>query len=376
VSGETRVAILTPHGTGAIATVEVSGPRAWECTRGLFQPVTKPMPAQPELHRFWFGTLGVGIGDEVILAVTAVEPEVRVEIHCHGGRRVVKWVVEQFTASGCVETASRFDDSDPWQLLTRASTLRTASILLDQAHGAFALAVKHLLELITENPSAAIEPLRELVKFADVGRHLVEPWKVVIAGPPSVGKSSLVNALAGFQRAIVSEIAGTTRDAVTVQIAFNGWPVELTDTAGLRTAEGLEAEGVERAKRVLGEADLVVWVLDSSQRELIYPDEETRELAGVETSQWFFVMNKSDKSIDRPPNTPLSAIHTSATTEAGIPELVASVASRLVPNEPSVGVAVPFSPRLAALVVAAHQEIIHNRIEEAIHLLRDCMPTD
>ena len=83
---------------------------------------------------------------------------------------------------------------------------------------------------------------------------------MVVAGAPNVGKSSLVNALAGFQRSVVSEIAGTTRDVVSVQLAFDGWPVELTDTAGLREAEGLEAEGVARANRALAEADLVLWV--------------------------------------------------------------------------------------------------------------------
>ena len=66
---------------------------------------------------------------------------------------------------------------------------------------------------------------------------------MVVAGPPNVGKSSLVNALAGYQRAVVSEVAGTTRDVVTVQLAFDGWPVELTDTAGLRDAAGPRSRG-------------------------------------------------------------------------------------------------------------------------------------
>src|SRR5439155_1993256 len=144
--------------------------------------------------------------------------------------------------------------------LQRAPTLRTAAILLDQLHGAFDSAVARVLELLDTDPGAARAALGELVRFAPVGRHLVEPWKVVVAGPPNVGKSSLVNALAGYQRTVVSEVAGTTRDAVSVQLAFDGWPVELTDTAGLREASGLEAAGIERAKRALAEADLVLWL--------------------------------------------------------------------------------------------------------------------
>jgi tRNA modification GTPase len=376
VSSDTRVAVLTPLGTGAIATVEVTGPRAWEFTRSLFRPVGKSLPDSPELHRFWFGSLGAGVGDEVILAIANIEPEIRIEIHCHGGRRVVQWVVEQFTAKGCVQTASEPDHCDPWHLLTRASTLRTASILLDQAHGAFARAIHRILELLASDPSAAIEPLHALMKFVPVGRHLVEPWRVVIAGPPNVGKSSLVNALAGFQRAIVSEIAGTTRDALTVQVAFEGWPVELTDTAGLRDAEGLEAEGIERARRVLREADLVVWVMDSSQPELVFPDVETEAIIGFSTTPRILVMNKTDKTIGWPPNTPPGAIHLSAVTNEGVPELVDSIASRLVPDSPPAGCVVPFTPHLADLVVAAHHALNHYRIEEAIRFLRDCLPAD
>lgn len=99
---DTRVAVLTPAGTGAIATVAVAGPRAWEIARQHFRPASgKPLPESPELHRFWFGKLADG--DEVVLAVKAVDPESAVEVHGHGGRRVVRWVVEQFLASGCVE---------------------------------------------------------------------------------------------------------------------------------------------------------------------------------------------------------------------------------------------------------------------------------
>lgn len=96
---DTRVAVLTPAGTGAIATVAVTGPRAWDIARRHFRPASgKSLPETPELHRFWFGKLADG--DEVVLAVKAVGPEPAVEVHCHGGRRVVRWVVELFLGCG------------------------------------------------------------------------------------------------------------------------------------------------------------------------------------------------------------------------------------------------------------------------------------
>lgn len=345
----TRVSVLTPPGIGAIATVEVSGPRAWEFARQLFRPAGKPLPDEPELHRFWFGTFGDGAGDEVILAATAATPQATcVEVHCHGGRRVVRWVVEQFLALRAIE-GEPTPPGSVLELLQRAPTLRTASILLDQLHGAFDSAVCRILA------SPDLAGLDELARFVPVGRHLVAPWKVVIAGAPNVGKSSLVNSLAGYQRAVVSEIAGTTRDAVSVPLAFDGWPVELTDTAGLRNAEGLEAEGIERAKRVLAEGDLVVWVRDATAPLVADAPDSPADL---------IVWNKCDLA-------PAPGFGVSAKTGAGVPELVAEIVRRLVPFAPPPGVAVPYAPALADTIAAAHA-----RRADAARLLRACLRTD
>src|SRR4029453_3197945 len=89
-------------------------------------------------------------------------------------------------------------------------------------------------EITREDWSDAVELLGAVLEFAELGQHLTAPWRVVLAGPPNVGKSSLINALAGYQRTIVSHVPGTTRDVVTTTTAIDGWPVELADTAGLR----------------------------------------------------------------------------------------------------------------------------------------------
>jgi tRNA modification GTPase len=350
-AGQTRVAVLTPPGTGAIATVEVAGEFAWEFARKLFRPAGKPLPETPEVNRFWFGRIGDGAGDEVILAVTG---NATLEVHCHGGRRVVRWVVEQFVVLGCVEEGEPTPKGSVLPLLQRAPTLRTASILLDELHGAFDNAVSRILA------SPDLVGLRELAAFAPVGRHLVEPWKVVVAGAPNVGKSSLVNALAGYQRAVVSEVAGTTRDAVSVPLAFDGWPVELTDTAGLRDAEGLEAEGIERARRVLAEADLVVWVMDAAEAPVADAPGSPGDLV---------VWNKSDLARD-----PLPGLAVSAKTGAGIPALVSEIVARLVPHAPPPGAAVPYTPQLANAVAAANAALTSRNVAEAARLLRDCLP--
>lgn len=355
-----RVAVLTPPGSGAIAVVSVAGPDAWAAAKTLFQ---RPLPASPEPHRFWYGRLGDGAGDEVVLAVKATDPPA-VEVHCHGGRRVVRWVVEQFLALGCVEEEdSKPGDGDPWALLERATTLRTAGILLDQCHGAFARAVADSLAALDRGDPS---PLHALAARAELGRHLVTPWRVVIGGAPNVGKSSLVNALAGYQRSVVSPVAGTTRDVVTVPTAFDGWPVELADTAGLRAAaDPLEAEGVGLAERSLGAADLVVWVLDGTDPNPVPPP--TGVVNCFRPS--LVVVNKADRPAAFDPGRRLML---SAATGLGIPELIAGIARALVPDPPPAGAAVPFTAELADAVATANHHALYGRFAEARATLARC----
>ncbi len=163
---------------------------------------------------------------------------------------------------------------------------------------------------------------------------------VVLAGPPNVGKSSLINALVGYPRAIVHDAPGTTRDLVTAPAALAGWPVELTDTAGLRlTDDPLEAAGVELAQARLSSADTIVLVFDIRQ-----PWDETAKRLTARWPAAIVVHNKSDLAapgLDWRPE----GICTSATTGHGLGELERAIVEHLVPVEPSAGMAVPFAGR-------------------------------
>lgn len=365
----TAVSLLTPPGTGAIATVEVRGPRAWELAKQLFKPAGKPLPEAPEVNRFWFGTLG---NDEVVLAVTGAGA---VEVHCHGGRRVVRWVIEQFLSHDCVEDRTPRPKGEGFELLQRAPTLRTASILLDQLNGTFANEVCRILALLESDPTSAAELLHQLADLGHfVGRYLIEPWRVVVAGPPNVGKSSLVNSLAGYQRSVVSEVAGTTRDAVSVRTAFDGWPVELIDTAGMRDATGLEAEGIERARTELETANRLVWVIDATDPRAHVPDLDDYLPTDDEP---IVVVNKCDLLAACDVNTlpyfdgTVKAIPVSARTGVGIDDL----ARALVADVPTIppGAAVPYTRRLIELVIGASGSAHYAKWEEAARFLREAL---
>jgi len=166
---------------------------------------------------------------------------------------------------------------------------------------------------------------------------------VAIAGAPNAGKSSLLNALAGFARCVVSPIPGTTRDAVRVSLAFDGWPVDLIDTAGVRDSpDALEAEGVERARAAAAESDLVVWVVDATGPRP-KSARDVADLLGPANDRFLVVFNKIDVAAVPADELP-EAIRVSAVTGSGLAELGARIVAALVPDPPAPGDPVPFTP--------------------------------
>jgi tRNA modification GTPase len=192
-----------------------------------------------------------------------------------------------------------------------------------------------------------------LLEWAPLGLRLTQPWRVVVVGPPNAGKSSLVNAIAGFARSIVAPEAGTTRDLLETRIVLDGWEVILVDTAGLRdvAADATERQGIDRARDAVRTADLVVEVSEARQ-----PPVAAEGAIGNRHGRVLRVVTKVDLAgAARSAEDVERRIPTSAITGEGIGTLVTAILRVLVPEEPGTDVPVPFTHRqVAALKSPPH----------------------
>jgi tRNA modification GTPase len=365
------MACLTPPGQGALATLGVCGPHAWEAARAVFRPRSGELPAEPSAGRFWLGRMGAEVADDVVLAVKRAGPSPWVEVHCHGGCQVVRFLTELLLGQGlraCTwqEFVRNTSDNSLSALaaaaLAEAPTTRTAAVLLDQHAGALGRALHAALAALDRGEAdEARRVVDELCRHTALGRHLTRPWRVVVAGAANVGKSSLVNALAGYQRSVVSPTPGTTRDVVTTRLAIDGWPVEVADTAGLREGgRPLEEEGMRRARATAAAADLCLWVLDAAAAP-VWPDGSAGAV--------HLVVNK----IDVPPAWDLGlangALRVSALTGAGLGELCAAISGWLVPHPPAPGAAIAFTEALCTSVEEASRLLAGGAIAQTRRLL-------
>ncbi|MGD9721905.1 MAG: GTPase [Pirellulales bacterium] len=375
--GVTHVVRLTPAGRGAIATLLVTGPGATALVASLLHSSSGPLAARP-LDAITYGRWSsAAAGEEVVVCRRAAE---HVEIHCHGGHAASRAIIDSLCAAGCVETdwrqwvrAAAIDPirAEAEIALACASTLRVAEILCDQRAGALRAALAQIAaHLATSEVDHARACVEQLLALAPLGLHLVEPWRVVFAGSPNVGKSSLINALLGYERAIVHPTPGTTRDVVSTLTAFDGWPVELSDTAGLRDdAEPLETAGIDLARRQLAAADLVVLVADASTSMAA----ALARLSAGDCRDALRVFNKCDLL---PPGCPApdavgQALFTSALRGEGIAQLQAEIVRRLVPALPTRGQAMPFLACQVAALERMRDLLVAVRPAEAAAILAD-----
>lgn len=356
-----RVCVLTANARGAVAVLRIWGLDALAVADAVFRPARGDRLARSGLEVPRFGRAGAGIGDEVVAVVVGPVraggvPEV--ELHCHGGTAAVVLVVEALADAGASvrrsqswnrHAAGRALSAQARADLARAPTVRTAEVLLEQAGGALAREVAAIsVGLGDDERERRIEGL---LARAPIGRRLVSGWSVVLAGRPNVGKSRLLNALAGYERAIVDPTPGTTRDVVTVLTALDGWPVEIADTAGVRAADDpLEAAGVALARARQAGADLIVLVLDRSEP---LSTDDYALLAALPDA--LVVANKGDLPtawrVD-----PMDVLTISAESGDGLDRLASAVARRLVPEPPGPGVGVPFR--------AAHERRLRRALEQ------------
>ncbi|MCH5378224.1 MAG: 50S ribosome-binding GTPase, partial [Planctomycetes bacterium] len=197
-----------------------------------------------------------------------------IEIHCHGGSAAIQRIVADLQSCGVTpmeqDRWSRRDRSrlirEAEASLARCLTARTAAIAMDQVRGAMRNWASSRLESLAGgfvSPDRIRTEAEAMLRFAPLGLRLTDPFRIVLIGPPNVGKSSLLNAIVGYHRSITFDGAGTTRDVLHAETVIDGWPVRLSDTAGIRaSAEPIEREGVVRARFAADQADLLIWVTE------------------------------------------------------------------------------------------------------------------
>ena len=345
------VTLLTPASRGAVATIAVEGPAALILVARLFRPLNTRLELQYPIGKILVGHWqSTGSAEEVVVCRRS---DRCLEVNCHGGQAASDAIIDSLIAAGAQratpESWLAARDLDPiqraaWLALRDATTSRTAAILLDQFRGALSRSLTEIMQAISESAHDtcprrifAEQQLTKLIALADLGLHLTNPWRIVFAGPPNVGKSSLVNAILGYERAIVFDQPGTTRDVLTATTALDGWPMELIDTAGLReSVDEIEAQGVLRARGQIETADIVVFVTDNSWTRDNRPDRT------FPAKQVLIVANKADL-LSGTELIAADSIQTSAVTGSGLDVLMRAIVERLVPTTPQPGDSIPFT---------------------------------
>ena len=330
---ETIAAIATAMGQSGIGIVRISGEESLDIVKKIYKG------KKLKDHEIHYGYIidGKETIDEVLVMVMkgphSFTGEDTVEINCHGGTYVLKRILETVIKYGA-------RPAEPGEFTKRAflngkMDLSQAEAVIDIIHSKNEYALKSSISQLKGTVQKKVEEIRQqilyhtafietalddpehisvdgygeslqkvvdqllgeldkLIKTADNGRMIREGIKTVIVGKPNAGKSSLLNVLVGEERAIVTDIAGTTRDILEETISLQGISLNIIDTAGIRSTEDtVEKIGVNKAKTYANEADLIVYVVDSS-KELDQNDFEIMEM--IRDKKAVVLLNKSDLS--------------------------------------------------------------------------------
>jgi tRNA modification GTPase len=368
---DTIVALATPLGRSGIGIIRLSGPDSIAIIAKLVRDESfNPEPRKAILKKL-HDPLSRDLLDEAVVTYfkfpNSFTGEDVIEISCHGSPVLLRQVIDiclaldarmanagEFTLRALANGRLNLSQAEAIRDLIDAQTTASARQAVRQLRGELSNQLQPLkdellnvivvlessLEFVEDDlPEAQTEKIREsivsissdLEKLASTfqaGRLLRQGLKVALAGRPNVGKSSLFNALLGHERAIVTDIAGTTRDSLHESISIKGIPVSLIDTAGLReTSDTVESIGVERTKRLMADADLVIVILDGSEG---LTDEDMEILEQSADLTRIIAVNKSDLPEALPHSSLVTSysspiIHISAKTENGLDELEAAI---------------------------------------------------
>ena len=331
--GDTIVAVATPWGVGGIGVVRLSGPDSLRIAGKVFFPADGERLEKLPSHIVRYGRVcdprnGEVIDEGIVLVMRAPRSYTRedvVEVQCHGGRVAVAKVLGAMIAAGAREAGpgeftrraflnGRIDLAQAEAVLgvVRAGSEMEHRASVAAMGGVLGERIRRLCRRVRENlvqaegslnfPEEVAPPaLAELKAMAEDARALAAQvgrtpertgFRVVLIGPPNAGKSSLLNSLLGYQRAIVSPRSGTTRDTLEEGIRVGDLDLVLVDTAGMReTSDDVERMGVERASEAVSGADFLLIVLDSSRP---LEGEERKVFSLLQTREALVVLNKTD----------------------------------------------------------------------------------
>ena len=336
---DTIAAISTAPGEGAIGIVRISGDLAISIASSIYQCGTKQLEEQ-KTHTIHYGHIvdpkSGEVYDEVMVSVLRAPKtftrEDIVEINCHGGivaiNRVLQLVLRmgarlaepgEFTKRAFLNGRIDLSQAEAVMDLIRAKTDKSMQLAMRQLDGQLSHLIQNLrqeilntlaqvevnidypeyddveemtLQLLREKTQQILQGIRTLLNTASQGKILRDGLKTAIVGRPNVGKSSLLNVLLREEKAIVTDIAGTTRDTIEEYVNVRGVPLQLIDTAGIReTDDVVEKIGVERSRKALKEADFVLLLLNQSET---LQEEDIRLLETTKGMKRIILFNKTD----------------------------------------------------------------------------------
>ena len=413
---DTIAAIATGHSPTAIGIVRVSGEGCFALCDKVFRAANgRPFSEQPS-HKMAFGEMLDARGRVIDqgLAVRFPGPhsytgEDSAEFHCHGSPVVLRELLDALFAAGARQAKAgeftqraflngRLDLTQSEAVIDlidaeTAAAARNAAAQLDGGLRRVLEPIQDALlditsrfyavvdypdediedvkpEQVAEALSSAEKQLTSLLATCQRGKVLKSGVRTAIVGRPNAGKSSLLNALAGYERAIVTDIPGTTRDTVEESVLCGGVLLRLIDTAGIRdTADIVEQKGVERSRKALGSADLVLAVVDGSVP-LTAEDLEVLRLA-AESPRWIAVFSKCDLWDTRARSVgivgspaPAASVTLSSVTGEGLDELEAAVAALFPAGDPK---------EAGSLLTDQRQEEAVRRARDAVRRAQDAL---